>query len=376
MGSITIGNVRKSYGPVEVLQGVDLAVEDGEFVVLVGPSGCGKSTLLRMIAGLEEVTDGEIAIDGERVNELPPRDRDIAMVFQSYALYPHMSVDENMSYSLRLRKAGTERIRQAVDGAAAILGLADYLERRPKALSGGQRQRVAMGRAIVRQPRAFLFDEPLSNLDARLREQMRAEIRKLHRELGATSVYVTHDQIEAMTMGDRIVAMQGGVVQQVGTPREIYERPANRFVASFIGSPAMNFVTARHEHVSGSEREIDDGGVPNDARGARLRTGFGDIDGVPALTLDDGAEVVVGLRPEDVGVSMNDEPQVDAPLSGKVEVLEYTGATTLVHVGSGAESVRAVTPGALTHAVGDRLRLTIARERMHLFDAASGQRLN
>ena len=228
-----------------MLHGVDLDITDGEFVVLVGPSGCGKSTLLRMIAGLEEVTDGEIRIGGSRVNELPPKDRDIAMVFQSYALYPHMTVADNMSYSLRLQEdaAGADRdVRW--HAAAAKLGLDPLLERRPKALSGGQRQRVAMGRAIVRQPKAFLFDEPLSNLDARLREQMRAEIKKLHARPRRTSIYVTHDQIEAMTLADRIVAMHGGVVQQVGTPLELYDRPANLFVAGFIGSPAMNFLDA------------------------------------------------------------------------------------------------------------------------------------
>ncbi len=216
MASIDISAIRKSYGHFPVLHGVDLTIRDGEFIVLVGPSGCGKSTLLRMIAGLEEVTSGEISIEGRRVNDLPPKDRDIAMVFQSYALYPHMTVADNMSYSLRLRKTGKERIAEIVAGASAKLGLDALLQRRPKALSGGQRQRVAMGRAIVRQPKAFLFDEPLSNLDARLREQMRAEIKKLHKELGATSIYVTHDQIEAMTLADRIVAMHGGVVQQVG----------------------------------------------------------------------------------------------------------------------------------------------------------------
>src|SRR5690348_10784080 len=240
MASIDISGVSKSFGAVKVLHGMDLALADGEFIVLVGPSGCGKSTLLRMIAGLELVSAGTIRIGGTVVNDLPPKDRDIAMVFQSYALYPHMNVADNMSYSLRLRRAAREKIAAAVSGAAEKLGLQPLLERRPKALSGGQRQRVAMGRAIVRQPRAFLFDEPLSNLDARLREQMRSEIKKLHKDLGATSIYVTHDQIEAMTLADRIVAMHAGVVQQVGSPLELYDRPANLFVAGFIGSPAMN----------------------------------------------------------------------------------------------------------------------------------------
>src|SRR5688572_7623605 len=253
MASIEITGVHKAYGSVPVLHGVDLGIGDGEFIVLVGPSGCGKSTLLRMIAGLEEISAGTIHIGGAVVNDLPPRDRDIAMVFQSYALYPHMNVADNMSYSLRLRRAPKDRIVAAVRNAAETLGLGQLLERRPRALSGGQRQRVAMGRAIVRKPKAFLFDEPLSNLDARLREQMRTEIKKLHRELGTTSVYVTHDQIEAMTMADRIVAMHHGVVQQIGTPLEIYDRPANIFVASFIGSPAMNLIGTVHRRTpSGS----------------------------------------------------------------------------------------------------------------------------
>ena len=289
MASIDIQNVRKNFGNVSVLHGVDLAIENGEFVVLVGPSGCGKSTLLRMIAGLEEVSEGEIRIGGARVNERAPKDRDIAMVFQSYALYPHMNVAQNMSYSLRIRKAATEKIAAAVANAAEKLGLQPLLERRPKALSGGQRQRVAMGRAIVRQPKAFLFDEPLSNLDARLREQMRAEIKKLHRDLGATSIYVTHDQIEAMTLADRIVAMHAGVVQQVGSPLELYDRPANLFVAGFIGSPAMNFLAARYE--------VSDG-----AAGARLSDGT-----LIALAsnyqLAAGAAVTLGIRPEHVAMS-------------------------------------------------------------------------
>ena len=244
MASIDIAAVRKSYGSTPVLRGIDLKIENGEFVVLVGPSGCGKSTLLRLIAGLETMSEGEIRIGGRRVNDLPPKDRDLAMVFQSYALYPHMSVRDNMSYALRLRKTAKEKIATAIALASAKLGLDALIERKPRALSGGQRQRVAMGRAIVREPKAFLFDEPLSNLDARLREQMRFEIRKLHRDLGATSVYVTHDQIEAMTMADRIVAMNEGIVQQIGAPAELYDNPANLFVAGFIGSPAMNFLKA------------------------------------------------------------------------------------------------------------------------------------
>ena len=262
MASIEIRSVQKSFGVINVLHPVDLTIESGEFVVLVGPSGCGKSTLLRMIAGLEDVSSGDILIAGRRVNDLDPRDRDIAMVFQSYALYPHMTVAGNMSYSMRLRKAAKEAVAKAVTGAAETLGLTPLIERRPKALSGGQRQRVAMGRAIVRQPQAFLFDEPLSNLDARLREQMRAEIKKLHQRLGATSIYVTHDQIEAMTLADRIVAMDGGYIQQIGSPMDLYERPANRFVAGFIGSPAMNFFAGRYRAGDGAPRlELDGEGT-------------------------------------------------------------------------------------------------------------------
>ena len=244
MATMEIRSASKNYGTIRVLDDINLEIGDGEFIVLVGPSGCGKSTLLRMIAGLEEITGGEIRIDDKVMNTLPPKARDIAMVFQSYALYPHMSVADNMSYSLRLRKTDKPTIAEKVRAASSKLGLDALLDRKPKALSGGQRQRVAMGRAIVRQPKAFLFDEPLSNLDARLREQMRAEIRKLHRELGATSIYVTHDQVEAMTLADRIVAMHGGHIQQVGTPLDLYDRPANLFVAGFIGSPGMNFLKA------------------------------------------------------------------------------------------------------------------------------------
>ena len=279
MASITIQSITKTFGTVPVLHDIDLSIGDGEFVVLVGPSGCGKSTLLRMIAGLEDITAGEIRIDDRRINEVAPKDRDIAMVFQSYALYPHMTVADNMSYSLKLRKTAKERIAEAIGAAAGKLGLDPLLERRPKALSGGQRQRVAMGRAIVRHPKAFLFDEPLSNLDARLREQMRAEIKRLHKSIGATSVYVTHDQIEAMTLADRIVAMHGGIIQQVGNPLDLYDRPANLFVAGFIGSPAMNFVEG---HCHGGAIETDDGSKIAVPDGVRLA---------------EGQAVTVGIRP-------------------------------------------------------------------------------
>src|SRR5437868_2520799 len=242
MASVDISGIAKNYGPVRVLKGVDIAIADGEFIVLVGPSGCGKSTLLRMIAGLEEVSEGTIAIDGTIVNEVEPKDRDIAMVFQSYALYPQMKVKDNMSFSLRMRGFDKPKIKQEVDAAAGILALDSLLERFPRQLSGGQRQRVAMGRAIVRKPKVFLFDEPLSNLDAKLRVLMRIEIKALHQRLGTTAVYVTHDQLEAMTMADRVVVMHDGQIEQIGGPLELYDRPANLFVAGFIGSPTMNFI--------------------------------------------------------------------------------------------------------------------------------------
>ena len=327
MASIDIANIQKSYGVHPVLHDVDLNIRDGEFVVLVGPSGCGKSTLLRMIAGLESVTAGEIRIAGKRVNELAPKDRDIAMVFQSYALYPHMSVAKNMSYSLRLRKTPKERITAVVVGAAAKLGLEPLMERRPRALSGGQRQRVAMGRAIVRQPKAFLFDEPLSNLDARLREQMRAEIKKLHKDLGATSIYVTHDQIEAMTLADRIVAMNAGVVQQVGSPLDLYDRPANLFVAGFIGSPKMNFVT-----------------------------------GEPAL--QKGA-ATIGVRPEHLKI----ERDGGGGWQGTIAVAEHLGSDTFLYVDAGALGMlTARYIGELSLHAGDRVSLMPDPARIHRFD--------
>ncbi|CAN7627751.1 sn-glycerol-3-phosphate ABC transporter ATP-binding protein UgpC [Pararhizobium sp. LjRoot235] len=325
MASIDIAHVQKSYGIHPVLHGVDLQIKDGEFVVLVGPSGCGKSTLLRMIAGLEAVTEGEIRIAGKRVNDLAPKDRDIAMVFQSYALYPHMSVAKNMSYSLRLRKTAKDKIASVVAGAASKLGLDPLMERRPKALSGGQRQRVAMGRAIVRQPKAFLFDEPLSNLDARLREQMRAEIKKLHRDLGATSIYVTHDQIEAMTLADRIVAMHAGVIQQVGSPLELYDRPANLFVAGFIGSPGMNFFEGRYK-ISGETANFSLTG------GIVLPLGS-------TANLEDGSRATLGIRPEHVVLGA-EGPDV---LKATVDLVEPTGFGIIIHLKLGPVAFKAFT---------------------------------
>jgi multiple sugar transport system ATP-binding protein len=343
MASITIQGVKKSFGPVHVLHNVDLDIEDGEFVVLVGPSGCGKSTLLRMIAGLEAVTAGEISIAGRRVNDLPPKDRDIAMVFQSYALYPHMNVAGNMSYSLRLRKAAKDTIARAVSGAAAKLGLDPLLERRPKALSGGQRQRVAMGRAIVRQPKAFLFDEPLSNLDARLREQMRAEIKKLHGDLKATSIYVTHDQIEAMTLADRIVAMHGGVIQQVGSPLDLYDRPANLFVAGFMGSPAMNLI-------EGVWRD----GTVRLGNGVTVPTG-------PRAGLGSDAAVTLGIRPEHV------EIVGEGGLPATVDLVEPTGFGIIVHARLDGVPVKIFTQDRAVMTAAPSIGLRFPEQRLHLF---------
>ncbi|MEF2071122.1 ABC transporter ATP-binding protein [Consotaella aegiceratis] len=350
MPEIDIRSVQKSFHHVEVLHSVDLSIEKGEFIVLVGPSGCGKSTLLRMIAGLEEVTGGDIMIAGRRVNDLPPRDRDLAMVFQSYALYPHMTVEKNLSYSLRLRKTPAEAIRTAVSGAADILGLAPYTERRPRALSGGQRQRVAMGRAIVREPRAFLFDEPLSNLDARLREQMRVEIKKLHRRLDTTSIYVTHDQIEAMTLADRIVAMEDGRIRQIGSPTELYEKPANRFVAGFIGSPAMNFCTAQ---------------VTNDADRLGLSLAEGCVVDLPATArLPESAEVVVGIRPEHILLG---EAAAESPHTATVDLVEPTGMGAIVHVQFGPVALKAYHLGRVHWVPGEVIPIALPADALHLF---------
>ncbi|MGR3486001.1 MAG: ABC transporter ATP-binding protein [Paracoccaceae bacterium] len=359
MAEVLIRDLRKSYGAVEVIHGIDLDIEDGEFVVLVGPSGCGKSTLLRMIAGLEEVTGGDVAIGGRRVNHLSPSERDIAMVFQSYALYPHKTVRANMGFALKLAKMPKAEVARRVDEAAGILGLGPYLHRYPRALSGGQRQRVAMGRAIVREPEVFLFDEPLSNLDAKLRVQMRAEIRELHQRLATTTVYVTHDQIEAMTMADKIVVLNGGHIEQVGSPLDLYDRPRNRFVASFIGSPAMNFVEAR---VTGHE-------------GGRARVVAGDLSlSVPAPALSPGP-VTLGARPEALSLA---EPGAGLPVA--VRVVEPTGAETHVvcQIGDGAPGaggdVTAIFRDRVTLRPGDRAFLGIDAGAAHLFDPDTGAR--
>ena len=347
MAEVTIRGLRKSYGAVEVIHGIDVDIADGEFVVLVGPSGCGKSTLLRMIAGLEAISGGTVAIGETVVNDLAPSRRDIAMVFQNYALYPHKTVRANMAFGLRMRRMPRAEIDARVARAAEVLGLTPYLDRHPRALSGGQRQRVAMGRAIVRDPRVFLFDEPLSNLDAKLRVQMRAEIRELHQRLGTTTVYVTHDQIEAMTMADRIVVLQGGAVEQVGTPLDLYDRPANAFVAGFIGSPAMNLVPA--EGVAG--------GV--DVDGTTL-----DVPGVAP-----GRGVTLGMRPEHLTLARSG-------LAAIVSVIEQTGSETHVVARAGDRELTAVTRDRPSLRPGDAVHLAPLPGSVHLFDRATGARID
>ncbi len=343
MGSVALKNIRKSYGAVEVLHGIDLDIQDGEFTVLVGPSGCGKSTLLRSIAGLETISNGDIAIDGTVINSLVPKDRDIAMVFQNYALYPHMSVAKNMGFSLRLAKEPQDRIDSKVRAAAEILDLTALLDRYPRQLSGGQRQRVAMGRAIVRDPKVFLFDEPLSNLDAKLRVQMRSEIKELHQRLKTTTIYVTHDQIEAMTMADRIVVMRGGHVEQIGTPLELYDNPASVFVAGFIGSPAMNFLPARNSDGS-------------------LQVGKGENLGPSPVSLRNGREVIVGFRPEDIRLS-------DGGLPAKVALIEPTGAETQLTLRTTeGNGVIMTTRERIAHSVGDAVHVAVTPGKLHCFD--------
>jgi multiple sugar transport system ATP-binding protein len=348
MASLAFRKIEKAYGRVKVIHGIGFDIADGEFVVLVGPSGCGKSTLLRMLAGLEEITGGEILIDGKVVNELESKDRDIAMVFQSYALYPHMTVRENMGFSLRLRKADTATTARRVDDAARILNLDLLLDRYPRELSGGQRQRVAMGRAIVRDPKVFLFDEPLSNLDAKLRVAMRAEIKALHQRLKTTTVYVTHDQIEAMTMADRIVVMHDGIIEQIGTPLELFDRPGNLFVAQFIGSPAMNVFKGTLQ------------GDAAEALGARWP--------VPPGLGSPGREVHYGIRPTDLALA-------DSGIAAKVIVVEPTGAETELLVEVGGEQLVLVMHGRTDAQPDDTVHLAIDASTAHVFDAASGQRL-
>jgi multiple sugar transport system ATP-binding protein len=348
MAGVQLSGISKSFGPATVLDGIDLEIEDGEFVVFVGPSGCGKSTLLRVVAGLEEVTSGDVCIDGARVNEASPLDRGVAMVFQSYALYPQMSVYENMAFALKLAKAPKEEVDAAVRAAAEKLSISHLLDRKPKQLSGGQRQRVAIGRAIVRKPKVFLFDEPLSNLDAALRVRMRYEFSKLHEDLGATMIYVTHDQVEAMTLADKLVVLSGGKVMQVGPPLELYNHPNNRFVAEFIGSPRMSFFAGEIAEAS--------------ATGARVRLESGGVVDVGAINAAQGQKVTVGVRPEHMRVA------ADGAVKGKVRFVERLGAASFAYIDApGAESeVIAETAGDLSLRVGDDVTLEVSAA--HVFD--------
>jgi len=357
MAGVTIRQVNKMYdGAVHAVKDVNLEIRDKEFVVLVGPSGCGKTTTLRMVAGLESITSGHVLIGDTIVNELPPMDRDIAMVFQNYALYPHMSVYDNMAFGLKMRKFDRGEIGKRVKRAADLLGIHELLARKPRQLSGGQRQRVALGRAIVRDPQVFLFDEPLSNLDAKLRVQMRVELKKLHERLGTTAVYVTHDQVEAMTLGDRVVVMKDGWVQQVGQPLELYNQPANRFVAGFIGSPSMNFA-----NVQVTER---DGGIWAENAGLKIR--------LPAPVADrlrrhTGRNAVLGIRPEDLHVANGADP-VDLTFHAEVEVIEQLGPEILLDMRVGNDTMVAAVEPTVRTRVHDKLRLALNPDRMHFFD--------
>jgi sn-glycerol 3-phosphate transport system ATP-binding protein len=353
MASVSFRNVRKSYGALEVIFGISVDVADGEFIVIVGPSGCGKSTLLRMVAGLETITAGEIAIGERVVNRLEPKDRDIAMVFQNYALYPHMSVFDNMAYGLKIRGIDKPAIGERVRRAADILELEPLLDRKPRQLSGGQRQRVAMGRAIVREPSVFLFDEPLSNLDAKLRVQMRLEIQQLHRRLGTTSLYVTHDQVEAMTLAHRMIVMNAGRAEQIGTPMDVYDNPQTQFVAGFIGSPSMNFVPGR----------VEAGGVVTLADGGNVRIG--------ANGVEPGRSVTVGVRPEHLFPC---EPGL-AAVTGPVQMVEQLGADMLIHVAHGKSAVVARVPHGARPEIGLPMHFEADPERVFLFDTATGARL-
>jgi multiple sugar transport system ATP-binding protein len=364
MADIRLTGVKETYQKLQVIHGVDVAIADGEFIVIVGPSGCGKSTLLRMIAGLETITEGEIAIGGRVVNDVEPKDRNIAMVFQNYALYPHMTVHENMSFGLRLKKIPKEEIEKRVQKAAGILGLSELLGRKPKQLSGGQRQRVAMGRAIVRDPKVFLFDEPLSNLDAKLRVQMRTEIKKIHQQVRTTTVYVTHDQVEAMTLADRVVVMNGGRIEQIGAPNELYHRPATKFVAGFIGSPAMNMVPCRLEEAGGGGLKLHVDGlafaIPAE-RSARYR---------PHLS---SQALLCGLRPEHLFEQRPHLEPGQQPFEATPVVVEPMGNETLVYFAvNGTDVCANVDPGCGAEP-GRALKLVADLRHLHLIDNDSGR---
>jgi multiple sugar transport system ATP-binding protein len=362
MAEVALRQVTKRYDDVEAVRGIDLDIPNNEFVVLVGPSGCGKSTTLRMIAGLEEVTAGDIYIGGAVVNDLPPKDRDIAMVFQNYALYPHMTAFENMSFGLKLRKFSKNEIKKRVDHAARILDITELLDRKPKALSGGQRQRVAMGRAIVRNPKVFLFDEPLSNLDAKLRVQMRTEIKRVHQMVKTTTVYVTHDQVEAMTLADRVVVMNNGIIEQIATPQELYHQPKTRFVAGFIGSPAMNFMRCRLE-----------------SNGAGMRVRLSHTISLPVPSSRsaryqalNGKELIFGLRPEHVTEPRRSDRDGNCEFSATLDVVEPMGMETMVFFRLDGQEICGRVDPVSAAGPGESMRLFANMDHMHLIDPESG----
>ncbi|HEX7224002.1 MAG TPA: sn-glycerol-3-phosphate ABC transporter ATP-binding protein UgpC [Candidatus Limnocylindria bacterium] len=361
MATVTFDHMYKRYGDdVIAVNDLNLEIGDGEFICLVGPSGCGKTTALRCVAGLEEISDGQLRIGDRVVNNVAPKDRDIAMVFQSYALYPHMTVFDNLAFGLKLRKINKQDIDRRVKEAAGILGLERFLDRKPRALSGGQRQRVALGRAIVREPSVFLMDEPLSNLDAKLRVQTRAEIARLHQRLGTTTIYVTHDQVEAMTMGDRIAVMRDGILQQVGTPQELYDHPVNIFVAGFIGSPAMNFATATSEG-----KDLLLGGVKLELSGQQAKA---------ADSRADGANVLIGFRPEHIELA-NGQGGDAVRFPAKVDVVEYLGNEELIHAKTEGNEVVALLPSDKKVGVGDTVNFAVPMDKLHIFDPDSEKTL-
>ena len=359
MATVTLVDVGKNYpGDIKAVEDFNLVIEDGEFIVLVGPSGCGKSTTLRMIAGLEDITEGEISIDDRIVNRVSPKDRDIAMVFQNYALYPHMSVRENMAFSLKLRKYPKTEIEARINDGAQMLGLTDLLHRKPRAISGGQRQRVAVGRAIVRQPSVFLFDEPLSNLDAKLRVQMRVELSQLHNEINTTMIYVTHDQVEAMTMGDRIVVMNEGLIQQVADPITLYDRPVNKFVASFIGTPPMNFFDGHILAQNSSIAFLSEDGMQLQIAEQQTKK-FRQLD---------KQKVVLGIRPEHIGSAIAENSETVGRISAVVDVVEPMGAETYVYLKSETTSFVSRVDSHKKYMVGEKIELAVAMDRAHFFD--------
>jgi multiple sugar transport system ATP-binding protein len=366
MADVKIRGLEKRFGAIHAVRGIDLDIADGEFAVLVGPSGCGKSTLLRTIAGLEEISAGEISIGGEVVNDMRPRDRDVAMVFQDYALYPHMTVEKNIGFGLRARRMPQTEIDVRVNRASVMLGIAQLLKRFPRQLSGGQRQRVAIGRAIVREPQIFLFDEPLSNLDAQLRDEMRSEIKRLHQAISTTMIYVTHDQIEAMTLADRIVLMREGLIEQVGSPAELFERPATRFVAGFLGSPKMSFIPGRLiQSTAGAAVALDGAIAPLPLPGGRR-----------GHAAPDGAQVLLGIRPEHIGRAVGASPPAGmARIEARIELLQPTGSRTFATFRLGDSSAMAELQAHDVNRPGETIELDINLNRVSLFDAADERAL-